>query len=173
MAVQTGYDTYRSSHYEGMEPKRLILMLYDGALKHIHLAKEGVLEKDIKKRGEHLGKTIAIVSELNASLDPGYKDEAIEFLRGLYAAILAELPKVSISNDISILDRSASYLSTLKEIWVNTVMGKAEKKEGAGEKMTRDIEPSPANRNPAPQPKPPGVKDYAEMAQMGIKSFSV
>ena len=89
MAVSTGYDTYLSSHYEGMDPKQLILMLYEGALKHICLAKEGILEKNTQKRGENLGKTIAIVTELNASLDPGYTDDAIEFLLGLYEAILS------------------------------------------------------------------------------------
>jgi len=128
MAACSGYDTYRSNHFEGMDPKRLILMLYDGALKHMRIAKEGVDEGNIQKRGENLGRAIAIVSELNACLDTSIEDESVEFLRGLYAAILTELPKVSIKNDVQILDRSYSYISKLKEIWEKDVMGTPETK---------------------------------------------
>ena len=129
MAACTGYDMYRSNHFEGMNPKRLILMLYDGALKHIRLAREGIEEKDIRKRGENLGRAIAIVSELNACLDTSIQDEAVEFLRGLYMAILTELPKVSVSNDITTLDRSYGYIKRLREIWEKEVMGLQAKQE--------------------------------------------
>lgn len=124
MTVGKGYDTYRTAHYEGMNPERLILMLYDGAIKYIRRARQGIDENNIQMRGENLSRTIAIVSELNASLDPNINDEAIGFLRGLYAAILAELPKVSINNDTKILDRSEAYISQLKEIWEKDVMKK-------------------------------------------------
>ena len=46
------------------DPKRLILMLYEGALEHIRLAKEGIAEKNARKRGEHLSCAVAIVSTL-------------------------------------------------------------------------------------------------------------
>jgi len=131
MAACNGYDTYRSSHIEGMDPKRLILMLYDGALKHIRIAKEGIDQGDVQKRGENIGRVIAIVSELNACLDTSIQDDSVEFLRGLYTAILVELPKVSIHNDSKILDRSYSYIARLKEIWEKNVMGMQDKKEVA------------------------------------------
>lgn len=122
MVAENGYKTYLNSHYEGMEPKRLVFMLYKGALQHLQFARQGIEEKDIKKRGEHLSRAIAIVSELNTSLDPNVKDESIEFLRGLYNAILLELPKVSITNDIKTIDLSISYLSSLKDIWEKGVL---------------------------------------------------
>jgi flagellar secretion chaperone FliS len=128
MAASTGYDMYRNSHFKGMDPKNLILMLYDGAIKHIRLAKEGIKENNIPKRGENLGRAISIISELNASLDPNIRDDAIDFLRGLYAAILVELPKVSISNDIEILRRAETYMDQLRNIWKTTVMAKPENK---------------------------------------------
>ena len=128
MAVPTGYDMYRDSHFKGMDPKNLILMLYDGAIKHLRLAKEGIKENDIPKRGENLGRAISIISELNASLDPEIRDDAIDFLRGLYAAILAELPKVSLSNDIEVLRRTETYIEQLRRVWKDSVMAKPEKK---------------------------------------------
>ena len=108
--------------YEGIDPRKLILMLYDGALLRIAKAKQGVIEKNCQKRGENLGKAIAIINELNASLDKNNETEEIKFLQGLYNAILAELPKASFANDTKILDRAFSYIKNLKKVWKETVM---------------------------------------------------
>ena len=140
MAVPAQINRYLNNHYEGMEPEQLILMLFKGALERIRLTREGIEEKNIKKRGENLSKAIAIISELNSSIDTSMNDESTQFLRGLYAAILAELPKVSINNDTEILRRAHSYISRLKEIWEKDVIGKDSQKEKTGsQKMTKKV----------------------------------
>ena len=68
-------------------------------------AREGVINKDPKQRGENLSKAIAIISELNASLR-NIEDEQVSFLRGLFLAMMQELCKVSVTNDIQTLDRA-------------------------------------------------------------------
>jgi len=118
---------YVNNHFEGMSPEQLIFMLYKGALERIKLAKQGVEKNDPKIRGENIGKLIAIVAELYASLKPEMHDEGTEFLRGLYTSILMELPKVSITNDIKVLNRTEQYLSKLKDIWEKDVMGIGER----------------------------------------------
>lgn len=130
MAAPAEINKYLNNHYEGMKPEQLILMLFKGALDRIRLTREGIEENDIKKRGENLSKAIAIISELNSSVDTTMDDESTLFLRGLYTAILAELPKVSINNDKKILQRTHVYISKLKEIWENDVMGKGLQKKG-------------------------------------------
>jgi len=117
---------YLTNHYQGMDPEQLILLLYKGALSRIELTRQGIQEKNIQKRGENLSKVIAIVSELNASLKPEANDEGTQFLKGLYTAILTELPKVSLTNDTLILDRAEKYIARLKEIWETHVMGKTD-----------------------------------------------
>ena len=102
-ATSAGINKYINNHYEGMSPEKLILMLFNGALDRIKDTRDGIRENNIQKRGENLSKVIAIVSELNTSLNPEMNDEATEFLRGLYLAILTELPKVSTTNNIQIL----------------------------------------------------------------------
>lgn len=105
-----------------INPQKLILMLYEGAIKRIRFAREGVINKDPKQRGENLSKAIAIISELNASLR-NIEDEEIFFLRSLFLAMAQELCKVSITNDIQTLDRAIKYLMKLKQIWETSVMG--------------------------------------------------
>ncbi len=130
MSAAKSMNVYLNNHYEGMPPEKLIHMLYKGALQHLSYAREGVIEKNPKKRGEHLSKVISIISELNTSLDPEMNDESTQFLRGLYASILAELPKVSISNEIKTIDIAYSYVEKLNEIWETRVLNNSENKSG-------------------------------------------
>ncbi len=131
MSSATNMNIYLNNHYEGMTPEKLIQMLYRGAIKNLALAREGINENNPKKRGEHLSKTIAIISELNSSLNTEIQDESTQFLRGLYSSILAELPKISITNDIKALDLAYSYIEKLDEIWEHEVMAKNHSKKSA------------------------------------------
>lgn len=125
MTALAQVNQYLNNHYQGMEPEQLILLLYKGALDRIQMTREGIKEKNIQKRGENLSKLIAIISELNASVDTEMNDESTLFLRGLYTAILTELPKISLGNRMDILDRTEAYIKELKSIWEKDVMGKS------------------------------------------------
>ena len=141
-------NTYVTNHYEGMDPEQLILMLFNGALNRLRQAREAIKEKDIQKKGENISKAIDIISELNASVDPTMTDESTRFLRGIYTAILTELPKVTLNSDLKTLDRAKTYISRLKEIWETDVMAKKQ----AG--------PTEIVKNTAPKrPFQPGYQD--------------
>ncbi len=122
MSAAANMNTYLNNHYQGKTPEQLIQMLYKGALRNINLARQGIDENNPKKRGEHLGKTIAIISELYTSLDTKVKDESIQFLRELYSNMLSELPKVSLTNDPKALDLTYSYIKQLNKIWEDKVL---------------------------------------------------
>ena len=121
MSAATNVNTYLNNHYQGKTPEQLIHMLYKGALKHINLAKQGMTENNPKKRGEHIGKAIAIITELYSSLDAENKDESIQFLRELYSNMLTELPKVAITKDPKTLDLAYAYIKQLNQIWETDV----------------------------------------------------
>ena len=131
MSVAKKMNTYLNNHYEGMTPEKLIHLLYKGALQHLTCAREGIIEKNPKKRGEHVSKVIAIVSELNASIDPKMNDESTRFLRGLYTSILMELSNVSLTNEIKTIDLTYSYLEKLNEIWETQVLNNSGEKFAA------------------------------------------
>lgn len=123
MVGQKALNAYRTMEKQAeIEPVKLIHMLYERVIMHLELAEEGIREQVPKKRGEHLGKAIAIITELQASLKSEDHSEAALFLRGLYGAILLELPKVSMSQDVKVLRQAKSYLERLKQIWEETAM---------------------------------------------------
>lgn len=121
--IRTAYQT--SEAQAQIHPVKLIHLLYERVLVHLELAEQGALSKNAKDRGENLSKAITIISELNASIKDGDDSDAAGFLRGLYSAILVELPKVSITGDVEIIRKSLRYLNQLRDIWESTAMAEA------------------------------------------------
>jgi len=127
--VRTAYQA--SEAQAQIHPVKLIHLLYERVLIHLEFAEKGSLANDVKERGENLSKAIAIIAELNASIKDCDTSEAAAFLRGLYSAILLELPKVGISGDVEIIRQSHRYLNRLREIWESTAMVEAGLNESA------------------------------------------
>jgi flagellar secretion chaperone FliS len=124
MAAQYARNAYLQAKVQPeTNPKRLILMLYEGALEDLRLAKEAIEQHNARQRGEHLSRAVAIISTLLTSLDSNVTDESIAFLRGLYQAMLVELGKVAVTHDVKVLDLAFRYLERLKQIWEQDVMG--------------------------------------------------
>ncbi len=125
--------------------------MYERALTHLEMTGVGIAGKDPKIRGENLGKAIAIIAELNASVKEDDTSEAALFLRGLYSAILVELPKAAIADDAKIVQQTISYIKRLKEIWEQTAMQDGyEKKKAESRGFARpDLEERKMNVGPA------------------------
>jgi flagellar secretion chaperone FliS len=128
-------NAYRQSEAQSrIHPVKLVHLMYERILVHLERAKMGIVNKDPKMRGEHLGKAIALIAELNASVKDDDSSEAAVFLRGLYGAILLELPKAAINNDEEILRQTMGYINRLKEIWEETAMREMEMQGKGGAK---------------------------------------
>ena len=154
-----------------IHPVKLIHLMYERVLTHLKLAEEGLLKSDIQARGENLSKAIAIVSELNASIKDNDNSGAAGFLRGLYSAILVELPKVAVSNDVSVIRQSCRYIERLKEIWEETAMAEAdlnnEKQGAAAPKRDGEIE-VPEQPSSKGAGKPAGSRSYGGVGSSKI-----
>lgn len=117
-----GARAYQQTSVTTTDPATLILMLYDGAIKNLFIVREGINENDIVKRGEHLSKAIAIISELLSSVRGDEKNEVANFLKNIYSTMLTELVKVNLSNDIKPLELSIKYLAQMRDIWKKEVI---------------------------------------------------
>lgn len=124
------------------DPKKLIQMLYDGALRFLEKARVGTEQRDARLRGENLGKAIDIITELNASLDVEKGGETAEYLRSLYLYMIVELPKANVTHDTAIIIRSMNYIRELKRLWEERVMGLSDKKDCAVQNSIDKNKPS-------------------------------
>ena len=99
-------------------PQRLVIMLYDGALKSIYAAKAAILRGDTASKGAAVSKAISIIDEgLRAALDPDAGGEIAGNLAALYDYIASRLLHANLKNDQDALDECARLLAELRGAW--------------------------------------------------------
>jgi len=92
-------------------------MCYDGMLRFMKSAKAAIESKDIEKKVKFVNKTIAIVDELQNSLDFVRGGEVARNLDRVYDYFNHELMKVGMHNDIGILDHLLKLTVDLRGAW--------------------------------------------------------
>ena len=115
------YQKYQQSQVETSSPAKLLLMLYDGALKSIQGAKVGMMEKDFEKANDHLTRTQDIIFELMNSLNLE-KGEVAHNLFLLYDYMIQQLVQSNIYKDPQILSQVESLLKDLREAWKEAIL---------------------------------------------------
>ncbi len=96
---------------------QVIVLLYDGAIQSIEIARREMQAKNVREKARHLGRAIAIIGELNSVLDYEQGGDIARSLRRLYDYILSELVEANARNNEKKLDAPLRCLSTLREAW--------------------------------------------------------
>jgi flagellar protein FliS len=108
---------YRKTEVNTADKIRLVIMLYDGAVNFLRIAKNKLHQRDIAGKGLYLAKTTAIVGELSSALDMEAGGEIAKNLRSLYTYILGRLLDANLKNDYAAFDEVERILLTLSEGW--------------------------------------------------------
>lgn len=112
----TGYDVYKRAAINTVHSKeKMLLMLYEGAVRFVKLASMGIDEKNAKIRGENISKVIGILTELDCALDRKAGGELVENLSGLYRYMVDRLTHANVKNDPDALDEVERLLTELKD----------------------------------------------------------
>jgi flagellar secretion chaperone FliS len=96
---------------------QLIVLLYDGAIQSIEMARREIQAKNIREKARHLGKAISIVGELNSVLNHEQGGDIARSLRRLYEYMLMELVEANTRNNEQRLEGPLRCLTTLREAW--------------------------------------------------------
>lgn len=113
------YDNYRKTTVETAAPGKLLLMLYDGAIRNIDNAKEAINKKDINTAHNQIIKAEDIVLELIASLNMDY--EVSNHLSRLYEYLHYQLVQANLEKDIRKLDEVREFLVDLRNTWEEVI----------------------------------------------------
>src|SRR5262245_1792417 len=113
-----GIDSYRQTEIQSRSPLELVVMLYDGALRFTADARDAMVRRDIQARQQHLSRAMAIVSELQSTLDMETGGELAEHLDKLYGFVRDRLIDASAKQDLQPLDEARRVLATLREGWL-------------------------------------------------------
>lgn len=110
------YQKYQQNQVETASPAKLLLMLYNGALRFVKAAREGIREKDMEKANHNIGKAQDIVVELMTSLDME-QGEISRNLYSLYDFVNTRLLEANIKKDENILSEAENILQELRDTW--------------------------------------------------------
>jgi flagellar protein FliS len=99
------------------DPRRLVVMLYDGALDRIRQARGCAEHGMAGEKSVAIGRAIAILDELRGSLDFEKGGPLAANLEDLYSYASRRLLAASATGDVRILDEVAALLRELREAW--------------------------------------------------------
>ncbi|WDH75182.1 flagellar export chaperone FliS [Exiguobacterium marinum] len=113
--VANPYAAYQNNAVTTANPQELTLMLYDGALKFMRLAKLAIDQSNPDLKNINIQKTQAIFQELRLTLN---KDIAISAnLDSLYDYMWRRLVDANVKNDTTILDEVLDFTTELRDTW--------------------------------------------------------
>ena len=113
-----GISSYRQTEIQSRTPLELVVMLYDGALRFTAEAREAIVRRDIRSRQHSMSRALAIVSELQSTLDMESGGDVAVQLDKLYGFVRDRLVDASLKQDLQPLDEARRVLTTLREGWL-------------------------------------------------------
>ncbi|RJQ13374.1 MAG: flagellar export chaperone FliS [Nitrospiraceae bacterium] len=111
------FNGYKKTVFATTDRVKIILMLYEGALTHLKIARQKIETGDIISKGRHFSKATSIISELSNVLDMEKGGEISTNLRGLYDFVLQRLLYANMNNDVKALEEAEKVMGTLKDGW--------------------------------------------------------
>ncbi len=124
------YQKYKTTAVQSASREKILLMLYEGAIKFTKIAIKACDEKKIAERGYNIGRAYDIVMELNNTLDHKVGGEISKNLESLYIFMMGQYTKSNISGDPIPLKSNLKMLETLHEGWVQAVEKLKKEQEG-------------------------------------------
>lgn len=115
------YKKYKDTSIQSASREKILLMLYEGAIKFTKLAIQAVEKNNVKDKCENIGRAYDIVLELNNTLDHKVGGELARRLEQLYQYMIEQYIKANTSNDVEALRTVQKLLETLHSGWVEAV----------------------------------------------------
>ena len=123
MPINKGYAAYQNTNIKTASQGKLVVLLYEAAVKNLKNAESLIDEENkikpsnMEKFGKFLQKAQAIITELQVSLDMEKGGEIAKNLMSLYIYFNQELISVNIKHDKTKLEYIEQQMSELLKAW--------------------------------------------------------
>lgn len=119
MSMNQPLQAYKQNSVNTASPEQLTLLLYNGCLKFIKLAKMAMDENNIEQRNSNLAKAQNIMQELMITLN---MDVPIsKNLLQMYDYIHHRLIEANMKNDLDILNEAEGYVIEFRDTWKEVI----------------------------------------------------
>jgi flagellar protein FliS len=115
--MKSAHQKYKNTSIQSASREKLLLMMYEGAIRFIKKAIIAADQKQIADRGINIGRAFDIILELNNTLDHKVGGEISKNLEQLYMFITDQLTKANVTGDSQYLKSSLKILETLYDGW--------------------------------------------------------
>ena len=123
MPINKGYAAYQNTNIKTASQGKLVVLLYEAAVKNLKNAESLIDEENkikpsnMEKFGKFLQKAQAIITELQVSLEMEKGGEIAKNLMSLYIYFNQELISVNIKHDKTKLEYIEQQMSELLKAW--------------------------------------------------------
>ena len=115
--MKSPYRNYQKTQVTTASKEKILLLLYEGAIRFIRHARVAMKENKIADKGTNISKATAIISELMATLDFKVGGDLAVELESLYVFMIDKLIEANIKNDAECLDVVENLMRTLYVAW--------------------------------------------------------
>ena len=111
------YKAYQQNDILTLSPAAIIERLYQAMERSLVAAKDAIEKGQTAIKGEKLGHALAIIGELQASLDMEKGGEIAENLYDLYSFATNRLLMANVKNDVQLIDEVVNIMKPLGQAW--------------------------------------------------------
>jgi flagellar protein FliS len=112
-----GINAYKQTNVITADPKRLILMCYEGAISSLKTAREKYVSGEYEVKAGAVQKAQSIISELALALDFEKGGEVARNLDSLYNYMLRRITEGDVKGDMKAFDEVILMLGELESSW--------------------------------------------------------
>ena len=119
MSILNAKNVYQNNSVQTASPGELTLMLYNGCLKFISLARKAIELKNTELKNTNLLKAQKIIQELMVTLNMDL--EISKSMMQMYDYINRRLIEANIQSDVTILDEVEDYVTDFRNTWKEVI----------------------------------------------------
>ncbi len=108
---------YYQTQVQSQSPLELVVMLYDGALRFLHKAADAMSHRDLVAKRDAVSRSLAILSELQNTLNMEAGGEVAQRLDALYTYMTGRLLEANMHNNVEPVQETIRLLTMLRSAW--------------------------------------------------------
>ncbi|MFS1514791.1 flagellar export chaperone FliS [Chengkuizengella sp. SCS-71B] len=113
---QNQQNKYLQTSIQTASPAKLLIMLYDGAIKFSKLAIVAIEDKNYEAANTNIVKVQNIINEFMVTLDQ--KADIAKDLMKLYEYMMHRITEANMKKDVQAMEEVIGFLQELRETWV-------------------------------------------------------
>ncbi|MGZ6209403.1 MAG: flagellar export chaperone FliS [Syntrophales bacterium] len=118
-----GVGAYQKAGVLTADPRRLVLMCYEEAVRNLKIAKAKYISRDYEEKAQALQKAMDFICALNSALDFEKGGEIASNLHALYNYMTYLLTEADLKRDLGAIDHIIWMLVELKAAWEEILNG--------------------------------------------------